>query len=248
MPVSCPYPARQSADQEPRTRQPASPLRSPRHVLRPASPPVGRCGDLEDSLDQERGLIFMAYNANLGEQFELVQRWLNGANSSASYSGQSDPLFGVAESGRRRYFRFEHEGQTIRMPLDGSDRLHDEPRPFVRLEWGTYLFAPSRKAIASLQERAAAQGDKRAVVWSADVGEKEIARLRDIETRLGPAEAFTAWKTALEDPDAASQLHHCIDLGRDSRAPWRRAADAVRRPGGGAQPGRAGDRPIPTAT
>ena len=127
----------------------------------------------------------MAYNANLGEQFELVQRWLNGANSSGSYSGQSDPLFGVAEAGRRRYFRFEHEGQTIRMALDGSDRLHDEPRPFVRLEWGAYLFAPSRKALASLQERAAAQGNKRAVIWSADAGETEIARLRDIETRLG---------------------------------------------------------------
>jgi lysophospholipase L1-like esterase len=188
----------------------------------------------------------MAYNADLGEQFELVQRWLNGANSSGSYSGQGDPLFGTAEAGRRRYFRFEHEGQTIRMALDGSDRLHDEPRPFVRLEWGAYLFAPSRKALASLQERAAAQGGKRSVLWSADAGETEIARLRDIEARLGAlaslqeraaaqggkrsvlwsadageteiarlrdiearlgqAEAFTAWKTALEDPDAATDF------------------------------------------
>ncbi len=192
----------------PRIRNPEAGSRPPRFVRRGMSygPHLRRTTDAEtlrDSLDQERGLIFMAYNANLGEQFELVQRWLNGANSSGSYSGQSDPLFGVAEPGRRRHFRFEHEGQTIRMPLDGSDRITDEPRPFVRLEWGTYLFAPSRKALASLQERAAAQGYKRAVIWSADAGEREIARLRDIETRLGEAEAITAWKTALEDPDAA---------------------------------------------
>jgi Dyp-type peroxidase family len=195
----------------PRIRNPEAGSRPPRFVRRGMSygPHVRREHDgwtSRDSLDQERGLIFMAYNANLGEQYELVQRWLNGANSSGSYSGQGDPLFGAAEAGRRRYFRFDHEGQTIRMALDGSDRLHEEPRPFVRLEWGAYLFAPSRKALASLQERAAAQGNKRAVIWSADAGETEIARLRDIETRLGPAEAFTAWKTALEDPDAATNF------------------------------------------
>jgi lysophospholipase L1-like esterase len=168
------------------------------HVRRSSDPET-----LKDSLAQERGLIFMAYNANLGEQYETVQRWLNGGNSSASHSGQSDPLFGVAEPGRRRYFRFEHDGQTIRMPLDGSDRLYDEPRPFVRLEWGTYLFAPAKKAIAVLRARAEAQGSKPSVIWSADVGETEIVRLREIEARLGPAEALLAWKTALEDPDAS---------------------------------------------
>ena len=195
----------------PRIRNPEAGSRPPRFVRRGMSygPHVRRRRDAQapsDSLDQERGLIFMAYNANLGEQFELVQRWLNGANSSGSYSGQSDPLFGTAEAGRRRYFRFEHEGRTIRMALDGSDRLHDDPRPFVRLEWGAYLFAPSRKALTGLQQRAAAQGSRCPVVWSADAGEREIARLRDIEARLGQAEALTAWKTALEDPDAATDF------------------------------------------
>lgn len=154
-----------------------------------------------DSLDRERGLVFMAYNANLGEQFEVVQRWLNGGNSSGSYSGDVDPFFGIAEPGRRRFFRFENEGQTIRMALDGSDRLHDAPRPFVRLEWGAYLFAPSLKALAALRDRAAAQGT-RPVLWSVDTGECKIARLREIE-RLTPRAAAAAWKAALEDPDAA---------------------------------------------
>jgi Dyp-type peroxidase family len=195
----------------PRLRNPEAGSRPPRFIRRGMSygPHVRRSSDsqtVKDSLDQERGLIFMAYNANLGEQYELVQRWLNGANSSGSYSGQSDPIFGVAESGRRRYFRFEHDGQTVRMPVDGSDRLHDEPRPFVRLEWGAYLFVPSRNALVLLQERAASLGCKRPVIWSADAGEIQIARLRDVEKYLGHAEAITAWKTALEDPDAAADF------------------------------------------
>jgi Dyp-type peroxidase family len=197
----------------PRNTDPAEGSRPPRIVRRGMSygAPLNRktedAQSLKQSLDQERGLIFMAYNASIGEQFEVVQRWLNGGNSSASYSGQSDPLSGFAESGRRRYFRFEHEGQTVRMALDGSDKLHDEPHPFVRLEWGAYLFAPSRRALAGLQQRAAAaQGGARPMIWSAAAGEIEIARLRDIETRLGQTEAITAWKSALEDPDAATDF------------------------------------------
>ncbi|WBL82414.1 Dyp-type peroxidase [Bradyrhizobium xenonodulans] len=154
----------------------------------------------------ERGLVFMAYNASLGEQFEVVQSWLAGGNSSGSSSGESDPFLGLAEPGRLRHFRFEHGGQTVRVALDGSDRLHDEPRPFVRLEWGAYFFAPSKKALADLQQWAASQGRKPAVTWCANEGEKEIARLRLIERRQGEAAAMDAWKTALEDPDSASHF------------------------------------------
>lgn len=183
--------------------------RPPRIVRRGMSygPPVkaddGQAG--RDSLQQERGLIFMAYNASLGEQFEVVQRWLAGGNSSGSYSGGSDPFLGLAEPGRVRHFRFEHEGQTVRMALDGSDRLHDEPRPFVRLEWGAYFFAPSKKALADMQQWAASHR-KPPVVWNADEGEKAIARLREIESREGEAAAMAAWKTALEDPDSATKF------------------------------------------
>ena len=59
----------------------------------------------QDSFKQNRGLMFMCYNASIGEQFEVVQRWLAGGNSSGAYSGQSDPLVGVPEPGRRRFFR-----------------------------------------------------------------------------------------------------------------------------------------------
>jgi Dyp-type peroxidase family len=195
----------------PRVRNPEAGSRPPRFMRRGMSYGAPRPRDsngayASEAPATERGLIFMAYNANLGEQYELVQSWLNGGNSSGSFSGESDPIFGIAEPGRRRYFRFEQDGKTVRMGLDGSDRLHEEPRPFVRLEWGAYLFAPSKKALASLQARAAAQSYQRAVPWSADVGEKEIARLREFEAHASTADAIEAWKTTLEDPVAASDF------------------------------------------
>ena len=186
----------------PRERNPEPGSRPPRLMRRGMSYGPPRSA----GYDKERGLIFMAYNASLGEQYELVQRWLNGGNSSGSYSGQSDPIFGLAEPGRRRHFRFEHQGKTVRMALDGSDRLHDGPRPFVRVEWGAYLLAPSKSALAILKERAEAKYDTRPVAWSAKTGDLKIADLREIEKQQGAQAAITAWKAALEDPDAATDF------------------------------------------
>ena len=163
-------------------------------------------GFASESPAQERGLIFMAYNANLGEQYRTGAELAERRQQLGSFSGQADPIFGIAEPGRRRYFRFEQDGKTVRMGLDGSDRLHKEPRPFVRLEWGAYLFAPSKRALASLQARAAAQSHKRTVTWSADIGEKEIARLREFEAHASQEQAIEAWKAALEDPVAAGDF------------------------------------------
>ena len=204
----CPFHAhiRRANPRVPITKADAG-ARPPRIVRRGMSygPPVDPQAD-KSAPPPERGLVFMAYNASLGEQFEVVQSWLVGGNSSGSSSGDSDPFLGLAEPGRLRHFRFEHGGQTVRVALDGSDRLHDEPRPFVRLEWGAYFFAPSKKALVDLQQWAASQGRKPAVTWSADEGEEEIARLRLIESRQGEAAAMDAWKTALEDPDSASHF------------------------------------------
>ena len=157
-----------------------------------------------ESLAKERGLVFMAYNASIGEQFETIQRWMSGGNSSGSYSGQSDPFLGVAEPGRKRHFRFEMGGETRRMGLDGSDNLHAQPRPMVRLEWGTYLFAPSISNLAKLKARAATARPN--VSWSAGRGERAIERLRRIEATEGETSALLAWKGALEDPEAAADF------------------------------------------
>ena len=159
-----------------------------------------------NSLAQERGLVFLAYNASIGEQFEVIQRWLAGGNSSGSYSGQSDPFLGIAEPGRQRFFRFEHANQSVRMHLDGSDSMHDEPRPIVRLEWGMYLFTPSLPAIQTLITRAKATGNPFAKSWSDELGEREITRLRRVAAVEGDLATFNAWKAALEDPASAADF------------------------------------------
>ena len=157
--------------------------------------------------DADRGLVFMAYNASIAEQFEVMQRWISGGNSSGALSGQTDPFLGVPEAGRRRCFRFEHDGTTVRVQLDGADKLGDEPRPIVALQWGAYFFAPSTDGLAVLAEasaKASTQPGAAAVPWSATQGQQEIARLRQIEQDAEPDAAIRAWKTALEDPDAIS--------------------------------------------
>jgi Dyp-type peroxidase family len=178
---------------QPKSLPGARPARLVRRSL-PYGPPIAS-GD-----DADRGLMFMAYNASIAEQFEVVQRWLAGGNSSRGYSGAACPFLGVPEAGRRRHYRFEHNDTTVRMALDGDDRLGAEPRPIVSLQWGLYLFAPSIEGLARLREHAL-RGNAN-VAWTADEGALHIQRLRRIERDQGVEAAEAAWKAALEDPDA----------------------------------------------
>jgi lysophospholipase L1-like esterase len=153
----------------------------------------------------------MAYNASIAEQFEVIQSWLSGGNSSGSLS-VPDPFIGVAEAGCKRHYRFEIGDKVVRVPLDGCDSLHDEPRPLVRLEWGVYAFTPSTIGLDFLRHRARARGEnaQRAAAasmpWSVAAGRAAIERLRRIEREQGDAAAITAWKTALEDAEEAAEF------------------------------------------
>ena len=173
----------------------------------------------------EKGLFFMAYNSRIGEQFEVVQRWLASGNSSGVPSGAADPICGVAEAGRQRFFRFEHSGQVIHMPLDGKDELGAEPKTLARLCWGSYFLAPSVNGIGHLAAlaRAAAGAPTPAkpvaVAWSVVEGEAIIGRILAIEERAESDEAqghpekakelrdeaLGQWKAALEDPEKPAQ-------------------------------------------
>ncbi|WP_394788054.1 Dyp-type peroxidase, partial [Rhodoferax sp.] len=153
--------------------------------------------------DADRGLVFMAYGSSIAEQFEVVQRWLAGGNSAGGFSGESDPFLGVPESGRKRHFRFEHDQVVHRLWLDGNDKLGDEPRPIVELQWGVYLFVPSLDSLDYLLEQAqAAAAGRTALPWSVAKGAVEITRLRALEAAQGREAGALAWKAALEDPDA----------------------------------------------
>ena len=157
----------------------------------------------EASLNKERGLIFIAHNASLGEQFEVIQRWIAGGNSTGGYSGQSDPFLGVPESGRKRAYRFENDGKVVRVELDGSDKLGADQDPLVRLEWGSYFFSPSITALSFLKNRAGRPPHQNTeTLWRVELGEREISRLRKYEIAEGNELAALAWKTALEDADS----------------------------------------------
>lgn len=154
---------------------------------------------------EERGLIFMAYNASIAEQFEVIQRWISGGNSTGVFSGQSDPLLGVPQTDDPRTFRFMHGTDVKRVELDVAGAT-----PFVRLEWGAYLFVPS---LAALQEIAIRPVCAPCPSNAAEAGEKMVQKLLAMEGQGTPeAEVIAAWKARLEDFDAK--------ISGDTEAVW----------------------------
>ena len=164
----------------------------------------------------ERGMLFMAYNASIAEQFEVIQRWLAGGNSTGGYSGHSDPLIGVPTSGQKRIFTFEcpvtgaggvEVDTVVRVPLDGEADAVKLGDPIVRLEWGMYLFTPSIATVDRLKGRAAERVRPTTLQcpWSARRGRVEIERLQKMQAQGSPADTRAlaqAWKALLEDPQA----------------------------------------------
>ncbi len=112
-------------------------LRTPR-ILRRGFSYGSRFG--AETKDEARGLVFMAYNASIADQFEVTQRWVNGGNSSGGYSGHPDLMAGnfLPEQARSLSYVAD-DGSVQRIPLP--------EQPYVKLEWGVYLFVPSLKAI-----------------------------------------------------------------------------------------------------
>ena len=183
----------------------------------------------EENPAAERGVVFMAYNASIAEQYEVIQSWLSGANSSQdrSYSALRDPFLGVAQDDDPRSFVFHDDGnKEQRVTLPPADK------PLVTLEWGLYLFVPSMKALEELHDRAreaatteaalakaARTGtaltdaevraikkrkDRREIELSvlAQKGAAVIAALRQLEQVQGFDAAKARWKIALEDVSA----------------------------------------------
>jgi len=168
---------------------------------RPSVPRIMRRGMsygplYKDQPKAERGMMFMAYNASIAEQFEFIQRWVSGGNSTGVLSEHGDPLLGVPQLGETRSFRYYDGASVTRAKRVKLDDAGDNPSlPFVRLEWGIYLFAPSTTALGKLEEIAGASarpsGPDPSVIKQ---GEEIISRLRQ----------EADWKAALEDPHARS--------------------------------------------
>lgn len=141
-----------------------------------------------------RGIMFMAYCASIAEQFETIQRWINGGNSTGVGAANNDPLVGVLPAKGNAVHRFVVDGKVVRTVVP---RDPETGEPLVRLEWGLYLFAPSRNGI---KEIGGFTGD----VWS-DMdaplerrGKEMIGMLEELPDELQRHE----WKRILEDFDA----------------------------------------------
>lgn len=82
--------------------------------------------------DQRCGLMFMAANRDIENQFEFIQRnWIQRGNHVGQTSDNRDPVAGLGES--RSSFRADVDGKSIATRFD----------TFVRLVWGEYFFMPS---------------------------------------------------------------------------------------------------------
>lgn len=94
--------------------------------------------------NEPRGVMFMAYCASISEQFETMQRWVSGGNSSGVGSAQGDPLLRVPQEGEPYTFRYLQGGNV--------ERVVFPDQPLVQLQWGLYTFVPSLAALQALAQ------------------------------------------------------------------------------------------------
>jgi Dyp-type peroxidase family len=88
--------------------------------------------------DEDRGLFFVAVNANLTRQFEFVQHsWLIDPRFGG-LSGQADPIVGAEASNE-----FSAPGEPVRPHCTGLPR-------FVTVAGGAYFFMPGIRALSWL--------------------------------------------------------------------------------------------------
>jgi Dyp-type peroxidase family len=134
----------------------------------------------------ERGLFFMAYVGSIAEQFEVVQRWMAGGNSTGVASTHSDPFLGVPQAGRPRHLQWlDEQGQVQRVDLG--------EQPLTTLRWGLYLFVPS---IAGLRHIAAGPAAAPNPQPRPLAGEPYDPR----------SPAFDAWRRVVQDADQRDTL------------------------------------------
>jgi Dyp-type peroxidase family len=102
-----------------------------------------------EDLNTERGVVFMAYCASLAEQFETIQRWVAGGNSTGASSAQADPFLRVPQQGENHTFRYVKTSQNGTSGTSVQRVVFDD-KPLVQLEWGLYTFVPSLAVLRNL--------------------------------------------------------------------------------------------------
>ena len=91
---------------------------------------------------EPRGLLFMAYQSSLADQYEVVQRWVNGGNSTGVLSSHPDCIAGALSENARPVSYLSSDGSVV--------RIEPPKNPLASLDWGLYAFAPSVRGIEAL--------------------------------------------------------------------------------------------------
>lgn len=116
-----------------------------RHRIIRRGMPYGKAFNAEDPDDGPRGLIFIAFNARIEDQFEFIQeQWLN-CGRTFRLGDDADPIAG--------------NGENIRIVINGETPvLHTEAKPFTKFLGGDYFFVPSISALNEISGRRSPAG------------------------------------------------------------------------------------------
>ncbi|MEM7701954.1 MAG: hypothetical protein AAF251_08475 [Pseudomonadota bacterium] len=145
----------------------------------------------QTSKEYDRGLLFIAYNASLAEQYEVIQRWLNRGNATHVASAANDPLTGV---------QLTDDGYTFRYRRSGSGdvaRVHIKDA-LTQVRWGLYGFVPSRAGLAAICEKALGQKAPTDAVAAESEEERAFERIKILLNQT-PAVQRDEWKRLIED-------------------------------------------------
>jgi Dyp-type peroxidase family len=90
----------------------------------------------------KRGMLFIALNADIAGQFEMIQHsWLNNPRFNGLYTG-TDPISHFPD------------GQGITIQNRPANLHIDHPKPFVTVRGGAYFFLPGIRALRDIAGRA----------------------------------------------------------------------------------------------
>ncbi|HEY3665238.1 MAG TPA: hypothetical protein VGL19_04530, partial [Polyangiaceae bacterium] len=123
----------------PRTPAPNAP---PRIIRRGMSYGPKWTAGSRDNQPGARGVMFLAFAASIADQYEVVQRWVNGGNSTGLLSAHPDLVAGTFRAGEKR-------SVSYRTP-DGVSTITLPEKPASTLRWGLYGFMPSVTALKAL--------------------------------------------------------------------------------------------------
>jgi Dyp-type peroxidase family len=177
-----------------------------------ATPRILRRGFSYHDDASDEGIVFMAYCASLGSQYEVIQKWVNGGNSTGTYGGQVDPMSGVQGIADASYVYVETTtGKVVEVPMPAN--------PLLNLKWGLYLFAPSTHGLAAIAklaneasspEKAAPPAAGKCPFSGAAAPPKDPilaagqAALEQVDA-VDPATALDQWRAWIEEVDETTQ-------------------------------------------